>query len=63
MICCWVQELLAYQYSVIHLNKRMTTDVDALTRRFEPLISSHCCIAELLHRRDVARRPLAYEVS
>ena len=36
-------------------------DVDALTRRFGPLIASHYCIAEILHRRDGYRRPLVYE--
>ena len=63
MICRWAQELLAYQYSVIHRNKRMMADVDALTRRFGPLIASHCYIAKLLHRRDVTQRSLAYEAS
>ena len=61
MIFRWTQELLDDQYSVIHRNKHMTADLDALNRRFGPLIASHCCIAELLHRRDITQIPLAYE--
>ena len=45
MICRWAQELLGYQFSVIHRHKRMMADVDALTRRVGPLIATHCCIA------------------
>lgn len=63
MVCCWAQELLSYMYSVLHRSHRMMIDVDALTRRFGPLIATHCNIAKLIHDRDVAMRPLAYESS
>ena len=61
MICRRAQELLGYQFSVIHRHKRMMTDVDALTRRFGPLIATHCCISVILHNRDKTIRPLAYD--
>ena len=61
MICRWAQELLGYQFSVLHRNNRTTADVDVLTRRFGPLIAEHYCIAAILHRRDGYRRPLTYE--
>ena len=50
-------------YSVLHRSHRMMIDVDALTRRFGLLIAIHCTIAKVLHDRDVAMRPLAYEAS
>ena len=60
MICRWALELLGYQFSVIHRNARMVADADALTRRFEPLIGIHYCIANILRHRDTVWRPLAY---
>ena len=47
MICRWAQELLGYQFSVIHRNCRMMADVDAFTRMFGPLIATHCSIANI----------------
>ena len=61
MICRWAQELLGYQFTVVHRCNRMMADVDALTRRFGPLIATHCCIAGILHKTDITARPLAYE--
>ena len=36
-------------------------DVDAFTRRYGPLIATHCAIAGILHDRDIKQRPDAYE--
>ena len=63
MICRWAQELLGYQFSVIHRNKRVMIDVDALTRRFGSIILSHCAIAEVLSLRDTERRHIVYSAS
>ena len=60
MICRWAQELVGYQFSMIHRNKLMMNDVDALTRRFGLLIATHCYIAGMLHRRDITQQPIAY---
>ena len=61
MIYRWAQELLGCQVSVAHCHKRIMADVDALTRRFGPLIATHCCIADILHNRDKTLCPLAYD--
>ena len=45
MICRWAQELLGYQFSVIHHNNRMMFNVDALTRR---LVRSSLLVTALL---------------
>ena len=39
----------------------MMMDVDALSRRFEPLIALHCAIANILHVVDIKNRPDAYD--
>jgi hypothetical protein len=57
----WSQELLGYQFSVIHRNNRMMIDVDGLTRRFGPLIAQYCMIASILSQRDRAHRPMSYD--
>ena len=61
MICRWVQELLGYQFSIIHRHKCMIADVDALTCRFGSLIATHLCIAAILHKRDKYLRSLVYK--
>ena len=61
MISRWAQELLGYHFTVIHRSARMMRDVDALTRRFGPMITRHMMIAMILSARDRAKRPEAYE--
>ena len=39
----------------------MMMDVDALSRRFGPLIALHCSIANILHVVDVKNIPDAYD--
>ena len=58
---CWSQELLCYQFSVIHSNNQMMIDVDVLTHRFRPLFAQYCMIANILsgHNRD--HRPESYD--
>ena len=41
MLMRWAQELLGYNFSVIHRPERMMRDVDALTRFYDPLVRSH----------------------
>ena len=61
MVCRWAQELLGYQFTVVHRPNRMMVDVDSLTRRYGPLIAMHCMVSYILHRRDVVHKPLAYD--
>ena len=63
MICRWAHELLGYQFSVIHHHKHMMADVDSLTKRFGPLVATHCCVAAIIYTRDTSLRPFAYEHS
>ena len=61
MVGRWAQELLGYHFTVVHRSHRMMVDVDALSRRYGPLIATHCMIAGVLHCRDIKQRPEAYE--
>ena len=63
MVCRWAQELLGYQFTVVHRSNRMMVDVDALTRRYGPLIAMHCMVATILRQRDFKLKPLAYDSS
>ena len=42
MIGYWAQELLGYHFTVVHRSSRMMVDVDALSRRYGPLIATRC---------------------
>ena len=63
MVCRWAQELLGYQFTVVHRPNHMMVDVDALTRRYGPLVAMHCMVSTILHHRDIQHNPLAYEHS
>ena len=63
MVCRWAQELLGYQFMVVHRHNHMMVDVDALTRRYGPLITMDCMVSTILHHRDIQHKPLAYEYS
>ena len=63
MICHWAQELLGYQYTVVHGFNMTMVNVDSLTRRFIPLIAHHCMIASILQKHSEAFQPLAYDAS
>ena len=57
----WCQELMGYDFVVIHRCARMMKDVDTLTRRFNRAITLHCMQAYLMRSRDKLYRPLAYD--
>ena len=60
MVCRWAQELLGYHFTVLHRSKHMMRDVDALTRRFGPLVAQYMMIAAVLNDLDKIARPVAY---
>ena len=60
-VCQWAQELLGYQFMVIHRSYKMMIDVDALSKKVGPLIALHCGTAYVLHGIDVKNRPDAYD--
>lgn len=39
----------------------MMADTDALTRRFGPLVATHCLIVAIIYKRDEELCPLAYQ--
>ena len=63
VICRWAQELLGYNFTVLHRPARMMADVDALSRRFGKLIATHLSIAAIMKTRDITNRPFAYDAS
>lgn len=59
----WSQELLGYQFTVVHRSYKMMMDVDTLSRRFGTLIVQHCAITYMIHSVDIQNRPDAYDDS
>ena len=57
MIKRWAQELIGYQFSVIHRNAKMMKDVDSLNRFYEPEIAEFLKVAAILRRDDAKKRP------
>jgi hypothetical protein len=62
-VCQWAQELLGYCFHIVHRPARMMADVDAFTRRYEPLITSYLCSAVTMDDKCHAQRPAAYAPS
>ena len=60
LVCLWAQELLGYQFTIIHRPNRMMADVDSLTRRYGSLIAMNCMVSSILYQRDTVTRPFAY---
>ena len=60
MVCRWVQEILRYHLTIVHISNTMMVYVDALTWRFVHLISYNITIASLLRYQDRSKRPCAY---
>ena len=60
VVNCWIQELLAYNYTVMHRSCKMIQDVDSLTRRFGRLVRNHLCISAIFHDLEPKRRSNVY---
>ena len=60
-MCRWAQELLGYQFIIVHEPNQMMAGMDSLTRRYGPLTAMHCMVLPILHQLDTFTRPLAYE--
>ena len=58
----WCQELMSYNFVVIHRCARMMRNGDALTRRYGKTIALYCVQAHLIRCKDKLSRPLAYDV-
>ena len=57
MIKRWAQELLGYQFAVIHRNAKMMKYVEGLNRFYEPEIAEFLKVAAILRSDDAKKRP------
>ena len=60
MIKRWAQEILGYQFTVIHRNAKMMKDFEILNRFYEPEIAEFLKVAAILRSDDSKKRPDAY---
>ena len=58
----WCQELMGYNFVVIHRCSRIMRDVDALTRQYGKAIVLYCMQSHLMRCKDKLSWPLAYDV-
>ena len=56
----WTQELLAYEFVIIHRVATMMKDVDSISRCVDPLVHQYNMTDVRLHSEDVTKRPFAY---
>ena len=56
----WSQELLAYEFVIIHRLAAMIQDVDGISRYIDLLVHQHTITTSRLHTEDVTERPFAY---
>ena len=60
MVRRWSQELLGYDFAVVHLPNIIMTDVDALSRLYKKIITTHVDVSSILKDRDLQQRPDTY---
>ena len=63
MLCRYSQQMLAYNFTCIHIPSTMMRDVDALSRMHDPLVAAHVLLTSQLKNQDVKLRPDAYSTS
>ena len=56
----WSQELLGYEFAIIHRASSMIKDVDDLSRHIDVLIHRYLSQARGIHLVDIVKRPFAY---
>ena len=56
----WLQELLVYSFTCLHRPNSMMADVDALSRRYDPLVAEYTAFAAMYRTTDTRTRPAAY---
>ena len=60
MVCRWLQELLCYHFTIIHISNKVMVDLYALTRQFGHIIGHCITISAILGSRDRSKCPLSY---
>ena len=58
----WSQELLGYEFAIIHGATSMMKDVDGLSRHIDIPIHRYLTQASSMHFADIAKRPFAYSL-
>ena len=56
----WTQELLAYEFVIIHRVAAMMKDVDSISRYVGPLVHQYNMTTVRLHSEDDTKRPFTY---
>ena len=57
---CWTQEILAYDFVIIHRVSKMMKDVDAISCYIDPLINIYLVTAFIMRNNDVRQRIFDY---
>ena len=57
---CWSQELLGYEFAMIHQATSMMKDFDGLSRHIDILIHRYLTQSSSIHLADIAKRPFTY---
>ena len=55
----WSQDLLAYEFDIIHQPNKMMKDVDAISRYIDPLINQYLVVSSIMRDNYVRHRPFA----
>ena len=59
-LCRWSQELMGYEFAIIHHAARMMKDVDDLSRHIDVIIHRYLIQAHDIHLVDISKQPYAY---
>ena len=57
---CWSQDLVGYEFAMIHQATSMMKDFDDLSRHIDVLIHRYLIQASCMHLADRTKRPFAY---
>ena len=60
MLQRWAQDLLGYDFEVVHRSERMMRDVDALSRLHHPLVAKYMATAVALRAESFDRNPALF---
>ena len=60
MVRRWAQELLGYDFAIVHRPTRIMADVDSLIRHYGRIIAIHVGVASILKDRYLRQLPDAY---
>ena len=59
IMCLCTYEFLGYNLTIVHLCEHMMCNIDAISRRFGPLVALHIRTAAIISSEDRSRRPTA----